>query len=140
VRQCDRHGHCRAGGTIAGLSTRLYVTPRQYAIPFGLLHPAGGPPNVLAVRVVSYGGKIHHNTQNTVHHPRLRSLVKSYRGFGSAAGKGEGVANATNMTAGGEYPPFGTTFPGGFYDDPNLKAAPAGQRIGPFDAAVSPGE
>ena len=37
------------------------------------------------------------------------------------------------------FPPFGTTFPGGFFDDPNLLNA-AQERIGPFDAAVSPGE
>ena len=50
-----KSGHA-AGGTLAG-GPRLYITPRAYVIPPGLLHPAGGPPNVLAVRVVSYGGQ-----------------------------------------------------------------------------------
>ena len=36
------------------LSIREYITPRSYKIPAGLLTANG--PNVLAVRVVSYGG------------------------------------------------------------------------------------
>ena len=75
----------------------------------GLLRAPGGPPNVLAVRVRSYGGR------------------------------GRGPANASNMSDGGSFPPFGTSFPGGLYDDPNLKGGAATARVGPFDAAVSPG-
>lgn len=104
-RSCGHHG-CTAGGNTLG--TRLYITPRAYHIPASLLHPPG-QPNILAVRVVSYGGA------------------------------GHGPANVTNMTDKSSFPPFGTTFPGGLYDDPNLKAGAATNRVGPFDAAVSPG-
>ena len=103
---CGRDG-CATGGDT--LNTRLYITPRAYTIPHGVLNPAGGAPNVLAVRVRSYGGT------------------------------GRGPANATNMSDGLSYPPYGTTFPGGFFDDANLKGGAATQRTGPFDAAVSPG-
>ena len=106
-KSCSRGHGCVAGGNTLG--TRLYIEPRAYAIPEGLLHPPGGPPNVLAVRVLSYGGS------------------------------GHGPANATNMSDSKSFPPFGTSFPGGLYDDPNLKAGAATARIGPFDAAISPG-
>ena len=90
------------GGT---LSVREYVTTRAYVIPPGLLTSSEG--NVLAVRVVSYGGA------------------------------GLGSANATNYTDAASFPPYGTTFPGGFFDDPVF--VHNDKRVGPFDAAVSPG-
>jgi len=67
------------------LSVREYMTTRAYVIPPGLLQADG---NVLAVRVLSYGGA------------------------------GLGPANATNYTDSKSFPPYGTTFPGGFFDDP----------------------
>ena len=75
AESCGRH-NCTPGGNTLG--TRLYITPRAYAVPVGLLNPPGGAPNVLAVRVLSYGGA------------------------------GRGPANATNMSAAGSFPPFGT--------------------------------
>ena len=88
------------------LSVREYMTTRAYVVPPGLLR-AHGHGNVLAVRVLSYGGV------------------------------GEGSANATNYTDSASFPPYGTTFPGGFFDDPVF--VHHDQRVGPFDAAVSPG-
>ena len=95
----------KAGGRHPALGVRLYMTPRAYAVPPGLLKASGD--NVLAVRVVSYGGA------------------------------GLGAANATNYTDAASFPPFGTTFPGGFFDDPTFRHHD--QRVGMFDAAVSPG-
>ena len=95
--------HPAPGGQALGV--RLYMTPRAYAVPPGLLKASGD--NVLAVRVVSYGGA------------------------------GLGPANATNYTDAASFPPFGTTFPGGFFDDPTFRHHD--QRVGMFDAAVSPG-
>lgn len=76
-------GHPSPGGET--LSVREYMTTRAYVIPAGLLRADG---NVLAVRVLSYGGA------------------------------GLGPANATNYTDLKSFPPYGTSFPGGFYDDP----------------------
>eukprot|EP01050_Picozoa_sp_SAG11_P015751 SAG11_NODE_2078_length_3855_cov_2.006124_3_plen_184_part_00 len=71
--------HPALGGHV--LSTREYITPRSYTIPAGLLKPGGD--NVLAVRVLSYGGA------------------------------GLGAANASNYSDRASFPPYGTTFPGG---------------------------
>ena len=79
------------------LSANDYVTHRAYTIPRGLLRDAS--PNVVAVRVVSKGGR------------------------------GHGAFNGSTSP---------NAYPGGMYNDPNLKHHDA--RIGPFDAAVSPGQ